>query len=188
MSKIVKARMWDAVKEDGRLGYRGCPGIAAHVTAIVRCLCSSTFRRLGMADDRWINSRNRPALRCQCMVGDPTRRGTTCIDRSCTQPTIHSFGSTSGKRQSSQVFLRLIILELSWSWSSHSSTIWLGILTMPKLSKHSPPLSHSSIEQKPSSSMESDSKLLVSPPKKPKTSNKSNKDSSEVSWLPHHSW
>jgi len=37
MSKIVKARMWDAVKDDGRLGYRGCPGIAAHVTAVVRC-------------------------------------------------------------------------------------------------------------------------------------------------------
>jgi hypothetical protein len=35
MSKLVKARMWDAVKEDGRLGYRGCPGIAAHVTAVV---------------------------------------------------------------------------------------------------------------------------------------------------------
>jgi hypothetical protein len=35
MSKLVKARMWDAVKEDGRLGYRGAPGIAAHVTAVV---------------------------------------------------------------------------------------------------------------------------------------------------------
>jgi len=35
MSKVVKARMWDAVKEDGRLGYRGCPGISAHVTAVV---------------------------------------------------------------------------------------------------------------------------------------------------------
>ena len=35
MSKVVKARMWDAVKEDGRLGSRGCPGIAAHVTAVV---------------------------------------------------------------------------------------------------------------------------------------------------------
>jgi len=38
MSKLVKARMWDAVKEDGRLGYRGAQGIAAHVTAIVRGL------------------------------------------------------------------------------------------------------------------------------------------------------
>jgi hypothetical protein len=35
MSKLVKGRMWDAVKDDGRLGYRGCPGIAAHVTAVV---------------------------------------------------------------------------------------------------------------------------------------------------------
>jgi hypothetical protein len=35
MSKLVKTRMWDAVKDDGRLGYRGAPGIAAHVTAVV---------------------------------------------------------------------------------------------------------------------------------------------------------
>jgi hypothetical protein len=35
MYKVVKARMWDAVKDDGRLGYRGAPGIAAHVTAVV---------------------------------------------------------------------------------------------------------------------------------------------------------
>jgi hypothetical protein len=35
MYKVVKARMWDAVKEDGRLGYRGAPGIAALVTAVV---------------------------------------------------------------------------------------------------------------------------------------------------------
>jgi len=52
MSKLVKARMWDAVTEDGRLGYRGGPGIAAHVTAIVCGLHSSTWGTLGLADDR----------------------------------------------------------------------------------------------------------------------------------------
>lgn len=36
MNKVVKAGMWDAVKDDGRLGYRGCPGVATHVTAVVR--------------------------------------------------------------------------------------------------------------------------------------------------------
>jgi len=44
MSKVVKARLWDAVKDDGRLGYRGCPGIAAHVTAIVCDLYSAIQR------------------------------------------------------------------------------------------------------------------------------------------------
>ena len=52
MSKLIKARMWDAVKEDGRLGYRGGPGIAAHVTAVVCGLHSSTWGTLGLADDR----------------------------------------------------------------------------------------------------------------------------------------
>ena len=52
MSRLVKVRMWDAVKEDGRLGYRGGPGIAAHVTAVVRGLHISTLEILGMADDR----------------------------------------------------------------------------------------------------------------------------------------
>ena len=35
MSKVTKAGMWDAIKDDGRLGYRGAPGISAHLTAIV---------------------------------------------------------------------------------------------------------------------------------------------------------
>jgi len=52
MSKLVKARMWDTVKEDGRLGYRGGPGIAAHVTAVVCSLHSSTWGTWGLADDR----------------------------------------------------------------------------------------------------------------------------------------
>ena len=35
MSKVTKAGMWYAIKDDGRLGYRGAPGISAHLTAIV---------------------------------------------------------------------------------------------------------------------------------------------------------
>jgi hypothetical protein len=36
MSKLVKIGMWEAIKQDGRLAYRGGPGIHAHVAAIVR--------------------------------------------------------------------------------------------------------------------------------------------------------
>jgi len=35
MLKVTKAGIWDAIKDDGRLGYRGAPGISAHLTAIV---------------------------------------------------------------------------------------------------------------------------------------------------------
>jgi len=53
MSKVVKARMWDAVKEDGRLGYRGAPGIAAHVAAIVCDLYSATSKMYCTSSDVW---------------------------------------------------------------------------------------------------------------------------------------
>jgi hypothetical protein len=42
MSKLVKSKMWDAVKDDGRLGYRGAQGIAAHVTSTVSYSPGST--------------------------------------------------------------------------------------------------------------------------------------------------
>jgi hypothetical protein len=35
MAKLVKAKMWEVIKDDGRLGYRGNPGIQAHVKAAV---------------------------------------------------------------------------------------------------------------------------------------------------------
>jgi hypothetical protein len=41
MGKVVKNGMWEAVKEDGRFGYRGSPGIYAHIQAIVSSPLSS---------------------------------------------------------------------------------------------------------------------------------------------------
>jgi aspartate/methionine/tyrosine aminotransferase len=35
MAKLVKAKMWEVIKDDGRLGYRGNQGIQAHVKAAV---------------------------------------------------------------------------------------------------------------------------------------------------------
>lgn len=35
MSNLVKAKIWDTVKDDGRLGYRGSPGIRSHAIALV---------------------------------------------------------------------------------------------------------------------------------------------------------
>jgi hypothetical protein len=40
MSKCLKAGMWEAVKQDGRLGYRGGQGISAHLTSVVRLSCN----------------------------------------------------------------------------------------------------------------------------------------------------
>lgn len=39
MVGLVKAKMWEAVSIDGRLAYRGSPGIRAHVIAMVSVSC-----------------------------------------------------------------------------------------------------------------------------------------------------
>ena len=35
MEQVVSANLWQAIKTDGRLEYRGQPGIRAHLTAMV---------------------------------------------------------------------------------------------------------------------------------------------------------
>lgn len=51
MAKLVKAKMWEVIKEDGRLGYRGNQGIVAHVQATVSSCSFSGFFIWSVADE-----------------------------------------------------------------------------------------------------------------------------------------
>lgn len=56
MTKLVKSKMWEVVKDDGRLGYRGNQGILAHVQATVR-LVSFPFTCLSVLGQSWADEK-----------------------------------------------------------------------------------------------------------------------------------